>query len=226
MELRVDRTRFLALTAGISASIVVACGKTTVPPVDAIDVAMAGDAGPSHVPIPVTTVDPTTRPAPTSLADPPPTATPPEPPLHACELALPRGVALNPTCEGMNWARSTCVGAQTIHPLPGAERVELQACLDRLAGTRAVCSVNDIDACSSKALGHVRPAEGTREPCERVIAVCGKKTTMEQCQGVLTVRPGFRERAEFCLVGPGKRCNTPGWCAFGDPDTKFIPRQD
>jgi hypothetical protein len=202
---KIDRAIFVQLTAALAAS--TACGKSVaLPGPDQVEAPRTADPSPPSPPLPVAPVEPS------------------EPLPHDCKFALPKGVPLNPTCEGANWAETSCHQAQNRRHLPPEARVVLTQCLDKNAGTRAICSVEETYACSAKALALVKPDSATAEACERVVAVCGKKTSMAECQGVLTIRPGYRERAEFCLIGPAKSCNPAGWCAFGDPDTKFVPR--
>jgi hypothetical protein len=68
----------------------------------------------------------------------------------------------------------------TLRALPPEARVELTQCLDKNAGTRAICSVEATYACSAKALARVKPDPATADACERVIAVCGKKISMAE----------------------------------------------
>lgn len=196
--LTIDRAAFLAVTAALAT---VAC-RSAEPPVAAT------------VAVPVA-----------PLGEPPPPASPI---AHEEAPPLAPGKRLDcamtaPTCEGANWARRTCIRAGE-RKLPEKALTRLDACLQKnLADKKAICSVEATDACTAEAIALVPPASGTDGPCRRVVAAC-PKTSMAECQGVLSVRPvPYRDRAVFCLIGPANRCNSPGWCAFGDPDTTFLP---
>jgi hypothetical protein len=234
--MQIDRTRFLALVAGIAGMAGVAApatgckrlrselheatadSATPAPPPVPVD---PGAAAPVASEIPDAATGPRTHVAAfaTASAVTPPSKPSPPADLDKCLFYGPPGA---PQCEGAQLVINACNQAKK-RPLPAAAREKMLACLAALNGTKAACSDDKaVYKCASDALKMVPAAPETVEPCKQAVATCGGKVEQSSCEGAISLRPAqFRDRGAFCFQ---KRCNTAYWCAFGDPDITFIPK--
>jgi hypothetical protein len=240
--MQIDRTRFLALVAGIAAVAVpaTACKRlrselheatadtesSATPAADPGTAPMAEGSAIGSA-IPDASAGPRTRVAAfgsATAATPTATATVPAKPsppadLEKCLFYGPPGA---PQCEGVQLVVNACTQAKR-RPLPPPAREKMLACLAALNGTKAACSDdNAVYKCANDALKMVPVAPEATEPCKQAVAACKGKVEQSSCEGAISLRPAqFRERGAFCFE---KRCNTAYWCAFGDPDITFIPK--
>ncbi len=235
--MQIDRARFLALVAGMAAVAVPVTGckrlrselheataDTTASATPAAQPApIDPGASPLGAEIPDASAGPRTRVAAFATGSAPGPALPskPSPPadLEKCLFYGPPGA---PQCEGRQLLVNACNQAKK-RPLPAAARETMLGCLAALNGTKAACSDdNAVYKCASTALKMVPAAPETTAPCKQAVAACPGKVEQSSCEGALSVRPAqFRDRGAFCFQ---KRCNTAYWCAFGDPDIAFIPK--
>jgi hypothetical protein len=223
---KVDRDRFLVLTAALATAIAPGCGTTNPPEEPA--------APPPALPPAVVTVAPLPPPAAPPMvvapAPPPPVAAaapsrdvavePPDPykgtpvTAQACDPALnrvgtPPSCKLappGPTCESFSDTKQECPTLTTLlKPRVAAAAIE---CLRRRSGTSAICEFNVTSICAYEALGRACHDPSAVAACDKVMARCGagprgnyNKMSRESCEaGVSGVADGKRAKFISCIT--------------------------
>jgi hypothetical protein len=224
---KIDRDRFLVLTASI-ASVVVGCATEAppqpiaaappppLPPPAPTVIYVMVPAAPMAIPTPSAPQTPQTAQTPPAS----PVTTPPDPykgtPIHGqtCDPALNmKGKAPvcavrpppGPTCESLGDTRAECPTLTGLFK-PRIAQAAIE-CLNRRSGTKDICEFNVSSICAYEALQSACIEPYAKAACTKVMARCGpqpkshyNKMTQDACEaGVSGVADAKRARFLSCI---------------------------
>ncbi len=207
MPLRVDRSRFLLLTASLAAA---ACNQpqpAASPDTGGADPARSDAAGQTGATADGSgaaiwlEIEPGTEDRPTQLGD------------GSCDNAIgsPRICTLSPPaghCESFDMTQQLCAALpEVMQPRAAEAAVD---CMLAASGTQRVCDWDFSDECVGAGMQASCVEPATRAECDSISSQCGGSLDVFSCQTALSsVVPRYQGRVASCI---SEFCSVSSWC--------------